>query len=390
MAKDNEGQSVRDYGERKRRVRRRRNFVIVIAVIALLVGGSIYLYSLYNKNYNSYEVLKTLQNTDESGSQYRRYNSGILKFSRDGATAIDKEGKLKWNGSYEMKQPIADVCGEYAVVADQGGNSIKIFNDGGVAGSVSTIYAIIKVEVSKKGAVAALLEAEGGNKIIVYDVDGTMLVEMATNVIDNGYPIDIALSDDGEKLISSYISVTTGEITGIATFYNFGEVGQNWTDRMVGAVNFTGLVVPRVVFNNNDSACIFKENGFMIFEYAEMPQMIKEISFDNKIESILYNKEYIGVVLGTGEAGYRNLVLYNLKGEKVLDKKLDFDYREIYLADNEIIMYDNSSCIVMKINGTVKFSYTFDSNIAALYPVNDLDRYYYVSDKEIAQITLVE
>lgn len=390
MAKDNDGQSIRDYGDRKRRVRKRRNLVIGIAIIALFVGGSIYLYSLYNKNYNSYEVLKTMENTEENGAQYLRYGSGVLKYSRDGATAIDKEGKLKWNGSYEMKQPIADVCGEYAVVAEQGGTSIQIFDGEGVAGSISTIHDIIKVEISKDGAVAALLETEKDNSIILYDVDGTMLVEMATNVIDNGYPIDITLSEDGEKLITSYLSVTTGELIGIATFYNFGEVGQNWTDRMVGAVNFSGLVVPRVVFNNNDTACIFKENGFMIFEYSEMPNMIKEINFENKVESILHNEEYIGAVLEAGESGYRQLIVFNLKGEKVLDKKLEFDYSQIYLADKEIIMYDNLSCIVMKINGTVKFSYTFDSNIEALYPVNDLDRYYFVSDKEIAQINLVE
>jgi hypothetical protein len=135
---------------------------------------------------------------------------------------------------------------------------------------------------------------------------------------------------------------------------------------------------------------VFKENGFMLIEYSEMPKVIKEISFENKIESILHNQKYIGVVLDAGESGYPELVVYNLKGDKILDKKMDFDYSEIHLEDEEIIMYDNVSCIVMKMNGTVKFSHTFDSNILALYPINDLDQYYYVSDKEIAKISLVE
>jgi hypothetical protein len=390
MAKDKEGQSIRDYGERKRRARRRRNFVIVLAIMVLLVGGGIYLYSLYNKNYHSYEIIKRMDNTAEINAQYLKYGSGILKYSKDGATAIDMEGKLKWNGSYEMKKPIADVCGDYVVVADQGGTSIQIFDKKGIAGNISTVHNVIKVEVSKKGVVAALLETENTNSIIIYDVDGTKLVEIATNMIENGYPIDITLSDDGEKLITSYLSVTTGELIGIATFYNFGEVGQNWTDRIVGAFNFTGLVVPRVAFTNNNAACIFKENGIMLLEYSEMPNMIKEINFESKVDSILYNEKYVGVVLEAGETGNQDLVVYNLKGDIVLNKKLDFDYNKIYLADDEIIMYDNVSCIVMKMNGTVKFQYTFDSNIAALYPVNELDRYYYVSDKEIAQIGLVE
>jgi hypothetical protein len=331
-----------------------------------------------------------MDNTVENTAQYLRYDNGILKYSMDGATAIDKEGNLKWNGSYEMKDPVADVCEEYAVVADQGGTSIQIFDQEGIAGSISTVNDIIKVEIAKQGVVAALLETEGNNAIKLYDMDGTELAEIATNTLENGYPIDITLSNDGEKLITSYLSVTTGELIGIATFYNFGEVGQNWTDRMVGAFNFNGMLAPRVTFNNNNAACVFKENGFMIFEYSEMPNMIKEITFENKIESILHNEEYVGAVLKAGESGYRELVIYNLKGEKVLSKKLDFDYNNIYLAGKEIIMYDNVSCIIMKMNGTVKFNYTFDSNVAALYPVNDLDRYFYISDKVISQIRLVE
>lgn len=390
MAKDKDGQSIRDYGDRKRRIRKRRRIIIVLAMIAILIGGSIYLYSLYNMNYQGYEVIKTMDNAVDIKANYLRYNGGVLKISQDGATAIDKDGNLKWNGSYEMKDPIADVCEQYAVVADRGGTTIQIFDNGGVVGSISTVYNIIKVEIANQGVVAALLETEGNNSIKLYDIDGTELAEIATNAIEDGYPIDFTLSNDGEKLITSYLSVTTGELIGIATFYNFGEVGQNWTDRMVGAFNFNGLVAPRVAFNNNSTACVFKENGLMLFSYAEMPKLIKEFNFDNKIDSILHNEEYTGVVLEAGETGTRELLIYNLKGEKVLDKKLDFDYTDIYLAGKEIIMYDNSSCIIMKMNGTVKFSYTFDSNIAALYPVNDLDRYLFVSDKAIAQISLVE
>ncbi|MDF2486180.1 MAG: hypothetical protein K0R46_2348, partial [Herbinix sp.] len=191
MAKDNERQPVRDYGDRKKRVRRRRNIVIVVAIIALLIGGSVYLYSLYNMNYQSYEVQNSMDNTVENTAQYLRYDNGILKYSMDGATAIDKEGNLKWNGSYEMKDPVADVCEEYAVVADQGGTSIQIFDQEGIAGSISTVNDIIKVEIAKQGVVAALLETEGNNAIKLYDMDGTELAEIATNTLENGYPIDI-------------------------------------------------------------------------------------------------------------------------------------------------------------------------------------------------------
>jgi hypothetical protein len=390
MAKDNEGQSVRDYGNRKKRVRRRRNFVIAAAFIALLIGGGVYIYNLYNKNYTSYEVFNSMDNPVESGTKYLYYDGGVLKYSKDGAAAIAKDGSLRWNGSYEMKKPVVDICEKYLVIADQGGTTLKIYDEEGVAGSISTVNNIIKAEVSKKGVVAALLEEEGNNYIKLYDADGTELAEIATNTAENGYPIDIALSNNGEKLITSYLSVTSGELVGITTFYNFGEVGQNWTDRMMGAYNFEGLIVPRVIFNNNDAACIFKENGIMIFKYSERPEVVKEEKYEAKIESILHSEKYVGVVLEKGESGYRELILYNLDGSKILDQRLDFDFNNIYLSDEEIIMYDNVSCVIMKLSGKVKFKYTFDTNIAALYPVNHLDRYFFINDTRISQISLVE
>lgn len=390
MAKENEGQSIRDYGNRKKRIKRRRNIIIVVSILILAVVGAIYLYSLYNKNYKSFEVLSSVDNTVENGEQYLSYGSSVVKYSKDGATAINKDGELLWNGSYEMNNPIADTCGKFVVIADKGGNSIQIFDDKGAAGSITTLNDIVKVEIASQGVVVALMEAEESNYATLYDVDGTVLVEMATNVIDDGYPVDISLSEDGKKLITNYLSITGGELTGIATFYNFGEVGQNWTEGIVGALKFEGIVVPRTVFNNNSSACIFKENGFMILAYSELPKLVKEETFENKIDSILHNDKYIGVVLEGGEATYRQLLLYDLEGNKVLDKKIDFDYSDIYLTGEEIIMHDNSSCIVMKLNGKVKFSFTFDSNIDAFYPINDLDRYLLVDDNKISEIALVE
>ncbi|MGF7145215.1 hypothetical protein HNQ56_003651 [Anaerotaenia torta] len=390
MAKDNEGQSIRDYGSRKKRIRRRRNFIIAVALIALLIGGGVYLYKLYNKSYTGYEVSHSQENPTESGAKYLRYNGGVLKYSKDGATAIAKDGSLRWNGSYEMKKPVVDICEKYVVIADQGGTLLKIFDEDGVAGSIPTVNNIIKAEVSAKGIVAVLLEEERANYIKLFDTDGTELVGMATSAETDGYPMDITLSNDGRKLITSYLAVTSGELVGITTFYNFGEVGQNFMENIMGAFKFEGLVVPRVIFNNNEAACIFKENGITILKYSEKPEEVKEETYERKIESILHNEKYAGVVLEKAETGYRELILYSLDGTKVLDQKLDFDFDHIYLSGDEIIMYDNLSCVIMKLSGRVKFRHTFDMNIDAFYPINHLDRYFLINDTGISQINLIE
>lgn len=390
MAKDNEGQSLRDYENRKRRYKKRRRLIVSIFTIILLCGASVYLYHLYNRNYKSYEVIHTIENAGEGAVNYLSYGSSVIKYSRDGAEAIGEKGSLIWNGSYEMKAPIADSCGKYAVVADKGGKSIEIFDGSGIAGSITTIYDIIKVEIAAQGVVAALMEDGETNYIYLYDVDGTVLGEKVTDVNNSGYPIDFSLSDDGEKLVISYLSVTQGELISTVAFFNFGEVGQNYTDRFVGGYEFNDIIIPRVTFLNNNTVCVYKENGFLIYSMDEIPNMVHEENVEGSIKSILYNESYCGVVVANDGAESSKLMLYNLSGHKVLDRSLDFDYQTIFLSKEEIIMYDNSTCNIMKINGNQKFKYTFDNNITAFYPMNNIDRYYFIGAAGISEISLVE
>ncbi len=390
MARENGGQSIRDYGNRKKRIKRIRNVIIITLVLIIAVGASVYLYYLYNKNYKSFETISSVDNTAGGGAKYLSYGNSVVKYTKDGATAINKDGKLIWNGSYEMDNPIADICGDYVVVADKGGTSVETFDGKGSSGSISVPYNIIKAEIASQGVVAVLMENKDENYIYLYDDDGTELVQIGTNTTEHGYPLDMSLSNDGKKLITNYLSVTGGKLTSKATFYNFGEVGQNWVDQIMGYYKYEDILTPRVIFNNNDIACLFKDDGFMIFSYSEKPTVIAEENFESKIHSIFYSDAYVGVVLEQGEQGYNQLVVYKLDGKKVLDKKLDYDYTNIYMSGEEIIMNDNTSCVVLKLNGKVKFSQTFDTNINAVYPINHLDRYFLINEDKISQISLVE
>ena len=57
-----------------------------------------------------------------------------------------------------MQNPVADVCGDRAVIADIDGTSMVFVDQNGVTGTVSTSYSIIKAKVSKNGMAAAILD----------------------------------------------------------------------------------------------------------------------------------------------------------------------------------------------------------------------------------------
>jgi len=399
MAKEIEGQTLRDYGNRKKRYRKIRKSIIGMLLAAIIVVVGIYLYLLYNKSYDNYEVIKTEEALETDASGYLGYSGGIVKYSRDGAVAVNKDGSLLWNGSYEMMDPIADTCGKYVVIADRGNKSIHIFNEKGFVSSITTLYDIMKVEIATQGVVAVLMEEGDTSYIKLYYEDGTMvsdsnedgvLSEIITNVGDAGYPIDIALSDDGKKLVVSFLSFTTGKLVSTIGFYNFGEVGQNLIDRFVGGFEFEEIIVPEVAFLGNDTVCVYKENGYSLYSMLQKPELIQEETLDKKIQSIIYNEKYFGLILDGLDSAPKQMQLYNLAGKKVLDQSLDFQYEKILLSGEEILMYDNLSCLILKTNGKEKFRHTFDTNIEAIYPINQLDKYYLVNANGISQIQLVE
>jgi hypothetical protein len=201
----------------------------------------------------------------------------------------------------------------------------------------------------------------------------------------------MALSEDGKKLVVSFLSFNTGELMSNVAFYNFGEIGQNYTDRSIGGgYKYKGVVIPRVSFLDNDTVCIYKDNGIVICSMIETPKVIYEENYDRKIKSILYSEKYTGVVLEKDDTYPSLLLLYNLKGKKILNSILDFDYDNIMLMNDEIIMHNNLSCFIMRTNGRIKFKYTFEKDFNEFYTINNLNRYYLINTFEIAVVELTE
>ena len=73
---------------------------------------------------------------------------------------------------------------------------------------MTTSYSIVKARISSNGLVAAILDGGGDTWINFYASDGSLIAENQTKIDDPGFPLDVAVSDDGQVMWLFIISET--------------------------------------------------------------------------------------------------------------------------------------------------------------------------------------
>lgn len=344
--------------EGKLRAHRVRVFVGSLAIILVAIALALLLYILYrNKKYEAMEVVQTIAREESMQSQYVALNGNILRCSRDGAACVSDKGETIWDLTYEMKQPLVDVCEDYAVIAEASGNKVFIVNTKGKQGELETLLPIRQVRVAAQGMVVVVLEDGDKNWINFYDKDGKCLAENKAPLSSKGYPLSVDVSRDGKKLAVSYLQIQGASIENIVAFYNFDSVGYNVTDHLMSSTLYEGTVIPTITFLNNNLAVAFGDNQCIGYEGTQNPEEIFQLHFEEEIESIFYNEDYIGFVFrnNSSTAAYR-MEVYNKKGKKLLNKAFQQEYDTIKFIGEEIVLFSQRKISIYSINGRLKYS----------------------------------
>ena len=391
MAIELERRELRSYELRKKKHKQKITLMVAIGLTIAVIIGTFVIKQILDKNYTTYEVVHTTKREDSSSAMYKSYKSGVVRYSRDGIMAMDGTGNMLWNGTFEMTNPIVDICEDYVVVADRGGKTLQIYSGKGQSKSIPVLNNILEVEVANQGVVAVLMESKGSNIIEMYSEDGTWLTDIRTTNVKNGFPIDIDLSNDGRKLVTSYMFLNNGVVQNKVTFYNFGPVGRSYEDQVVGSYDYGQTIVPQVEFVNNDTVAVFGDHKISIYNVPNVPKLTYEEEFVNEIKSVIYSTKYIGVVLNNseGEDKYQ-IIIYDLKGNVLLKENINYEYKTISFAGDDIIMYSDTGCKILNINGNEKFNFNFDRNISYLFPINNADKYILIDDVNMEEIKLMK
>lgn len=348
----------------KAAIRKRKKVLrpLAVAMAAVILGVLVFIF-LQNRSYSDYKIVTTSEREDTVSTQYVELAGKILRFSSDEVSVVNSKLETIWSESYDMQNPVADVCEDKAVIADRDGTSLYFLDKDGVTGSVTTSYSIVKARVSRSGMAAAILDGGDHTWINFYNLDGSLIAENQTNIQDPGYPMDVAIADNGVVMMVAYQYVDSGETTSYVAFYNFGEVGQNEEDRIVSGYTYDGIVVPQIQYLGS-SALAIRDDGFTLYSGRQIPKESKTIKIEKEIVSTFYDDDNIGLVFkNDSKDKLYSMEVYSTDGKLKFHRDFNIPYTNIRMSDGYIIMYNSSQLCVLNGSGTEKYYGTIDGTV---------------------------
>lgn len=380
-----------DADDYKRRLSRHKRSIVkrtVATVVALAVAVTAIGFYIEKRSYHSYKVVQSSEQEDVVSTNYVEMDGDILRYSPDGVSLVSDKMSTLWSETYQMQNPVADVNGTRAVIADKDGTTLEIYDKSGKTGSVTTSYSIIKARVSKSGLVAAILDGGDDTWIDFYSTDGSLIAENQTKIDDPGYPLDIAVSEDGVVMMVAYQFVEGSDTTSYVAFYNFGDVGQNEDDRIVSGYKYEGVVVPQIQYLSNNRSVALKDNGFTLYQGSQIPKEVKTVEVDKEIVSTFYDNDMVGLVFKNDSKDKQyTMEVYTTDGNLKFKEDFNIPYTTIKLSGGNILMYNSSQMCVMNSRGVQKYLGSVDGTIKDFFKIG-WNRYLLVLDTGVDVIKL--
>lgn len=363
-----------------------RTILVIILIVAIVAAAFI---QWQNKVYTESVELSSVEIHITQDVKLMPFSGHLLSYSKDGANCMDTKGNAVWNQTFEMQNPMVDICQNVAVIGDYNGRTIYVMDTAGLLGNITTNRPVRDFCVAANGVVAVVLDDTDVTLICLYDAKGNELVRFRTTMKESGYPISVSISPSGELVCVSYMFVDSGHMKSSVAFYNFGAVGQNNTDNYVSGYDYLNEIVPLTHFVDNRSVFAVSDERIMFYSGAQKPVVAAEALISEDVRGVYYGSEYIGLVFNSTQSSNRyRLDVYHKSGAFQRSIEFDIEYTDILFHEDQIIIHNESECCIYNNNGVQKYDGKFNKTVLTLIPLSGHYRYMVVTPDSIDTIEL--
>ena len=234
---------------RRHRSRIRRLQLLVVVLLAACVVLVVWLWQ--SRRYTRTELAKISDFVAEEGAQYLDLNGCIVQYGPNGAACINSSGKIVWNVTYEMDRPIVSTAENVLALADYGGRTVYVFDTRELIGTIETNLPIHMLSASSCGEVAVVTDDTTTTWVRLFTAQGQEIAYFVRSMEENGYPIAVAVSPDGEQVCMSSLRMQDSAAKTFIAFYDFSSAGQSYTDHEVGSYDYRDEIFPYLYYMDN-------------------------------------------------------------------------------------------------------------------------------------------
>lgn len=370
----------------------KRGLLIAILVIASLLAVS---FASTLRKFSGYDLEKSIDQTSASSFSYISFRGNTVRYGKDGAACTDAKGNVLWNQSFEMQDPKADVCQTYLIVYDREGTEIDLISEDGRVKKITTSYPITRAAVSAKGSVSALMQDGSTAHIEVYQSSGSKAANGEIHMNKGGYPLSIAVSPDGNRLMVSMVSIIKGKVGSKIQFYDFGSSGKNKVDNIVGTFRYEGSIFPEIGFSENGKAAAMGTDKIVLYSSGSSPKESKVIKPKGNMKSVFMNDRSFGYIAeekytkDKKETVKDTIEMYSFSGLHRYSKAVPISYEKACLSDyNELILRSSSRVCILSSFGSVRFNHEFSETIYDFITGKSRRSFELISEDKIESIRL--
>ena len=379
-------EDMKDYHKKiwRHRVSLILKYAAVVAVVLLAIFGV--RYYMNNRTFTGYSIASTTERSDTLTTKYAPFGDKILKYSRDGVSYTDDANSLLFSITYTMQDPILALSQKAGAVADKNGSQIYIFDQEKQMGQITTLLPIKHIAVSNQGVVAVLMEESKSSKLEIYSADGTMIGDGIFDLEDAGYPMNLSISSDGTKIAIAFAQISGSKFNSSVAVYNFDNVGENYVDHLVFAKNYTDYMIPELHYFDASTLVAVGDGILGFYQGSQIPEIVNEVTIENEIKSVFYGENMVGLVFETVEG--KMLTLYDAKGNLVTQIPFTMDYDNIRIADNRVLIYNDTEMGLYSFSGKECFRHTFETSMVDIFTTKSRSKYLFIYTNETQLVKL--
>ncbi len=316
--------------------------ITVIAVVLLIIIAVVII--IFGKKIGSAVTGNASLQTEEfyyesySKNTFGWLRGNLLLASSAGIELYGGNGELKNSEIFVMESPAIDISGDYGVVYDIEGTSIRVVDSKGNIRTIDNASDIITVGVNKNGWVVAVTQEDGYKALAtVYNDEGTPVYKWYSGT---GYIIDADISPSNGSMVAacigddgSYIDIF--DLTSEEVKYTYS-----------GGNTF---IISAEYLNNNRIYAVSDEKSLMLDEKLNL---LGETDFESNslTDYVVTEDSYTVLALSKYYSGnIGELIVNNVDGEKTASLDVEKKIMSVSAAGDYIaVLYSDSVVVYTK------------------------------------------